>query len=302
MIAQAPGQAWGRWAAEQNTPQPVQTFYTMDISGLVQPYDSRAVSSAALTRTIMAPQYGPAQTFSSAAAHSMVATHQQLQHHNPFSFSSYSGANNVIIPAFANNFIQQRPLPRLMQADDDGHRAVSYTRISRPGYIEDHRSQSPTIKSEPMWATPVSAPALNANPIEMPSTSAQPEEINFGTEVDTLMKAIQAKSQTTQPQATSSAEQTRPVVGAFHTPPSRDTASHTGGYAPREEAKSKLLQSDLKGESGSHRSNRKRYQCTIANCHKSFYQKTHLDIHERAHTGVKPYVSLGDVSTVPLHC
>lgn len=27
-------------------------------------------------------------------------------------------------------------------------------------------------------------------------------------------------------------------------------------------------------------------------CNKSFYQKTHLDIHVRAHTGDKPFVSL----------
>jgi hypothetical protein len=36
---------------------------------------------------------------------------------------------------------------------------------------------------------------------------------------------------------------------------------------------------------------KKRYQCTINGCSKSFYQKTHLDIHERSHTGYKPYVS-----------
>ena len=37
---------------------------------------------------------------------------------------------------------------------------------------------------------------------------------------------------------------------------------------------------------------RKRYQCTIPNCNKSFYQKTHLEIHIRAHTGAKPFVRL----------
>lgn len=42
---------------------------------------------------------------------------------------------------------------------------------------------------------------------------------------------------------------------------------------------------------------RKRYQCTIEDCNKSFYQKTHLEIHTRAHTGVKPFVSLLQTST-----
>jgi uncharacterized Zn-finger protein len=36
---------------------------------------------------------------------------------------------------------------------------------------------------------------------------------------------------------------------------------------------------------------RKRYQCHMPDCNKSFYQKTHLEIHIRAHTGAKPFVS-----------
>jgi len=35
---------------------------------------------------------------------------------------------------------------------------------------------------------------------------------------------------------------------------------------------------------------RKRYLCTISGCGKAFYQKTHLEIHTRAHTGVKPFL------------
>jgi len=36
---------------------------------------------------------------------------------------------------------------------------------------------------------------------------------------------------------------------------------------------------------------KKRYQCEIEGCNKSFFQKTHLEIHTRAHTGHKPFVS-----------
>ncbi|KAK0100975.1 hypothetical protein ONS96_006207 [Cadophora gregata f. sp. sojae] len=229
----------------------------MDISGIVQSYDSRAASSAALSRTIMAPQYSPAQTYSGATSHNMVATHpQQQQQHNPFSFTGYSGPNtNMIVPAFTNcNFIQQRPLPRLLQVDDDGSRQVSYPRTSRTGFIEEHHSQSPPVKAESMWPAPASNPVFNSAETKTSPISTRAQEVNFGTEVDTLMKAIQAKAQTTPPQATSSAEQIRPVE-----------------------------------ESSSPKNSKKRYQCTIANCNKSFYQKTHLDIHERAHTGVKPY-------------
>jgi len=34
---------------------------------------------------------------------------------------------------------------------------------------------------------------------------------------------------------------------------------------------------------------RKRYECEFAGCNKSFFQKTHLEIHTRAHSGDKPY-------------
>ncbi|KAF2086959.1 hypothetical protein K490DRAFT_10151, partial [Saccharata proteae CBS 121410] len=40
----------------------------------------------------------------------------------------------------------------------------------------------------------------------------------------------------------------------------------------------------------SDREGRKRYQCNMPECGKRFYQKTHLDIHRRAHTGVKPFL------------
>jgi hypothetical protein len=34
---------------------------------------------------------------------------------------------------------------------------------------------------------------------------------------------------------------------------------------------------------------KKRYECDVPGCNKSFFQKTHLDIHSRAHTGDKPF-------------
>jgi hypothetical protein len=38
------------------------------------------------------------------------------------------------------------------------------------------------------------------------------------------------------------------------------------------------------------RKSKKMYQCPYPECGKIFYQKTHLDIHSRRHTGYKPYV------------
>jgi hypothetical protein len=260
----------------------------MDISGLVQSYDSRAASSAALTRAIMAPHYIPVHAFSGAPPNNMVVAHQQMQQNNPFTFGPYSGAGqNGVIPAFANNYIQQRPLPRLTQPD------TSYARNPRQGYIEEHHSQSPPIKSEPQWNGSVNSPSFpsaNTKTVTTTTPITGSNDVNFGTEVDTLMKAIQAKTQSTTPQKPSSADQSRPVVGVSRTPPYVEASSQARAYGSGDSSQYKLTQKDVQ-EEASPKGGKKRYQCTIENCTKSFYQKTHLDIHERAHTGVKPYVS-----------
>lgn len=71
------------------------------------------------------------------------------------------------------------------------------------------------------------------------------------TDIDTLMKAIQSKDRSTDELVE---EQARPSDVAIVNKP------------------------------------RKRYLCEIPGCGKAFYQKTHLEIHTRAHTGVKPFL------------
>ncbi|KAI4185547.1 MAG: hypothetical protein L6R41_004055 [Letrouitia leprolyta] len=39
-----------------------------------------------------------------------------------------------------------------------------------------------------------------------------------------------------------------------------------------------------------HQRDRRAYKCSIPSCDKTFYQKAHLEIHVRAHTGYKPFV------------
>ncbi|KNG52586.1 zinc finger protein ozf [Stemphylium lycopersici] len=117
---------------------------------------------------------------------------------------------------------------------------------------------NPMVKSEstsPLQSNPMYNNNNNSNtsyPAECKRSNSEPTEgtaTNFATDVDTLMRAIQAK-QTTTPEAPE---------------PSKEEAVKTS-QKPR-----------------------KRYQCTIPNCNKSFYQKTHLEIHIRAHTGAKPF-------------
>jgi hypothetical protein len=97
---------------------------------------------------------------------------------------------------------------------------------------------------------------------------------NFATDVDTLMRAIQAKQKPVPTQ------QQRPQ------PPKVRQISHDVPLVTRDSLSG---QEEEVAKSG--QKQKKRYQCSMPDCHKSFYQKTHLEIHTRAHTGVKPFVS-----------
>ncbi|EHL00021.1 putative Asparagine-rich zinc finger protein AZF1 [Glarea lozoyensis 74030] len=181
-----------------------------------------------------------------------------------------------------------------MQQDNEV-RAIAYSRASRAEFVEEHSNQSPLIKSEPIWGvssgsppTPVTFSSTNTNPISSTTSPISTTDVNFGTDVDTLMKAIQAKSQTSDPQ-TSAIEQSRPVVTNSPTPPYAHTNSQSTRYASSDLSPVKLAREQQHKETHSTKSTKKRYQCTIENCTKKFQQKTHLDIHERSHTGIKPY-------------
>lgn len=92
----------------------------------------------------------------------------------------------------------------------------------------------------------------------------------FNTDVDTLMKAIQAKSK---PQRQQQSSKVLP-----RQPPQQTSILHSNAHHHG------------KGNDGVRMKAKKRYQCSMPDCNKSFYQKTHLEIHTRAHTGVKPFV------------
>jgi hypothetical protein len=126
-------------------------------------------------------------------------------------------------------------------------------------------ARSPTIKSEissPVHPPPPFAQSHVPEPLKSttPDTSESGQP-SFQTDIDRLMRAIQAK------------QNPQPEPQAYPEPAKKDTPVPVDIPA---EARTKP---------------RKRYQCGIPGCHKSFFQKTHLEIHTRAHTGVKPFVS-----------
>ncbi|OHE93907.1 hypothetical protein CORC01_10806 [Colletotrichum orchidophilum] len=99
------------------------------------------------------------------------------------------------------------------------------------------------------------------------------ESVNFTTPIDTLMKAIQKRSDSDEIIKVASEnhqvkpEPRSPTVGHKAIAPTTSSMSAEGVGAPKA----------------------KRFICGIGGCGKSFAQSTHLDTHKRAHTGAKPY-------------
>ena len=94
----------------------------------------------------------------------------------------------------------------------------------------------------------------------------------FGTDIDALMRTIQTKTRT-QPEEQHSVQR---IVEPIH----------------RKEMETPVDLQSWNIPSWGNTKTRKRYQCHVLSCAKSFFQKTHLEIHMRAHTGYKPFVSL----------
>lgn len=106
-------------------------------------------------------------------------------------------------------------------------------------------------------------------------------DVEFSTEVDVLMKAIQSKvgSQPSGLQPLPSLQQlTHGSSNGFHPAYAMPLSASPPRYP--------LMVDDQVSRSGKKR----KYTCTLPHCGKSFAQKTHLDIHTRAHTGDKPFV------------
>jgi hypothetical protein len=102
-------------------------------------------------------------------------------------------------------------------------------------------------------------------------SQAQAQEVTQSTDVDALMRAIQAK-------------------------PVGDNGNDAAATVKRASGRDAGAEGESTGRRGSASGNgggedpKKRYECHIGECRKAFFQKTHLEIHIRAHTGAKPYV------------
>ena len=131
---------------------------------------------------------------------------------------------------------------------------------------------SPVIKAED-GSSAKDPPAFGGFSAHNSQTPSVGQGIEFGTDVDTLMRAIQTKSGRRPPKAQN-------MVG-FHSNGRRICDS--GTFLRRH--------ANVLEQERSNQASRKKYTCTVPSCAKMFFQKTHLEIHLRAHTGCKPFVS-----------
>ena len=149
--------------------------------------------------------------------------------------------------------------------------------VQSVGSKSTQSSNSPFVKAED--ASPEEAGEgfhdISPQKLHSPGTSTEP---SYGTDVDTLMRAIQTKSGNSRPQSRSSTSSQLGSTPYAHGPEPRNRARETGfehtGFRTR-----------------------KKYQCYVPSCAKIFFQKTHLEIHVRAHTGHKPFVSISDLGS-----
>ena len=111
-------------------------------------------------------------------------------------------------------------------------------------------------------------------------------DLDFATDIDTLMKAIQTKAKVISAPPISSSQGN----GSLATRSQEHVRYALPGQPELHSVSSLHAPSADRGEDVADRKAKKRYECDQPGCEKEFFQKTHLEIHMRAHTGVKPFV------------
>lgn len=172
--------------------------------------------------------------------------------HHPMAFNGSVSALPLQIDH--NQHVWPQPINYMpMSAPGSTMRGNSLSTFSSSPIIKSEEEQSPVQRNQAFYNP--SGFTASSHPELSNLASLESEGINFSTDVDVLMRAIQSKGSGNDEQVE---EQPTVVV------------------EPRQVS--------------SPNKTRKRYHCAMPDCNKSFHQKTHLEIHTRAHTGVKPFV------------
>jgi hypothetical protein len=257
---------WGRWL--QQLPH---DFSIMDVSGFI-PYDSRVAPQDALMQLPMALQYIVAPTYSSGP----MAGLSTLQFHNQngFAYALYQSPppSTPAGSPFKQDF-QEWSAHAPLGHDAEAHSQPSLAR-RQSRHLQNFRVQSLSARSESQASTAPSVashPTANAKTITYNETLDPADRVNFETDVDELMKAIQNMEEKVKPQ--------HQTLTPAHTP---KAVSALEAQSPESSCRPPSTSSEAKSL--------KKWVCDGPNCRKHFVQKAHLDIHRRTHTGQRPYV------------
>ncbi|KAJ0414016.1 hypothetical protein BJY00DRAFT_47143 [Aspergillus carlsbadensis] len=206
---------------------------------------------------------------------------QQQQHHHHHHHHHHPSYQHFFVPTQQLNTqpirLASEP-PSIQQVPDIRPAKNAVNRVAREPVMKVEHNAGP----QPGLANPAST-----NNAAVQAKNPSPGDIEFSTEVDILMKAIQAKGVAQQqPQ-----QQQQPNLQSL---PPLQQLTHGGnnGYAQSYVPPvASTRPAPVMIEEPQSRSGKKRkYACTEPQCGKSFAQKTHLDIHMRAHTGDKPFI------------
>ncbi|KAH7016115.1 uncharacterized protein B0I36DRAFT_368731 [Microdochium trichocladiopsis] len=237
------------------TTQPPSPEYGLIDGTAVVQYDARATTPAAMQRPVDASHYLVGNTYTMAPPMAMPAPHYQGHPQYGFVCCVTPPSPASLLPSFRR---YQDDWPRMMCMDaEDNDASMNYMRDTRhQSYIQDQLHASNTI-------TPIIA--------------ADPEKQTvFHTDVDTLMKTIQVQDEAAQTPAP-----VERVEARYPSPPHHESKIKSCSPGTSPEATG----------TGS-RTSRGRHMCSLPQCNKRFAQKSHLGIHERSHSGEKPYVTL----------
>ncbi|KAI9836691.1 MAG: hypothetical protein M1819_001327 [Sarea resinae] len=281
----------------------------MDIPGLVAPYglgprsasDSPPLASAG---TIGGPADLNMLSYSNSSMGNLMSLPPSGYGFNSLpattSYSPYShGPNPTYLPhSLSHMHVGRTPASRDLPPVREARNAMP---------VSDRSAHVKAEEEMPMRSGSTYYPINSYMEHDIAGPTNSTDEGRFATGVDTLMKAIQAKSQPGQQQqsptvspeirpSTSYFSNRQPQVG-FNIPYdnvyndwTNETASHSNNVVTGETSPQQ--------QHGARSKAKKRYQCEVPGCYKSFYQKTHLEIHTRAHTGFKPFVSCLESSIV----
>ncbi|KAI1763000.1 hypothetical protein GGR53DRAFT_521269 [Hypoxylon sp. FL1150] len=242
----------------------------LDSSNLL-PYGSSPTTSTSVQRPAMPTQFMMENAYTVAPM-----TSPQLPQYstdNNFVYAQYTPQTPPTLPGSFKHYQEEYPQPRSTSSDTESVHTL-YQREHGQAETDDHET-GPQVKYEPRVASHRSPPPPAASKIIHRNVAKdKANEIEFSTDVDIMMKAIQIKG---------GGDDSGFGEAAYPSPPHVDEEKFN--------LRRKSCTPEEKTTTGNQpgRDRHKRYVCDVKGCNKRCSQKTQLETHKRAHTGEKPY-------------